>query len=267
LKNVVDQVADDLFESTKGAVEDAWPTVRHWLSVVMLAGWSAFWLLILGIGYLVGWPPMLFAPLIVLALTFTTVAYRRHRRKKRLAARAKVSLVARAQLRQLKLERPMQAALSAFDHHYARVHRQLSAPDLAQIDIGLKIEAELERARDLMFDLAVTESQLHEELNGLRGARSVSSVVSARDELRNQITGVGREADKVALDVQKIGERLGAMKQLSGGNEPAIKQRSLEDVLEDLDRTAAAYKEIDEDRLERMRAKAAQLARTAREGS
>lgn len=264
MKNVVDQVADDLYQTTKEVVEDTWPTVKSFISVLLLGGWSIFLVLLLGIGYLISWPPMVIAPTVLLALTFITVSYRRWAKQKRLAARARVSLVARAQHRGLRLERPMQAALTAFDHHSSRIQRQLAAPDLAQIDTGLKIEAEVERARDHIFELALTESQLRRELESLKGARNVASVSGAREELKSQLAGVAREADKVALDVQKISERLSAMKQLSGGSEPAVKQRSLDDVLEDLDRTAAAYKEIDEDRLQRMRAKAAALAENAR---
>src|SRR5262245_20838513 len=110
---------------------------------LLLSGWSIFWVLLFGIGWLVGYAPMMIAPAAVLALTFTTVTVTSYRKKKALEARARTSLVARAQRDRLKLERPMQAALSAFDHHYQRVHRQLQAPDLAQIEIGLKIEADI----------------------------------------------------------------------------------------------------------------------------
>lgn len=264
MRNVVDDVAEELFETTKGVVEDTWPTFKRWMKYLLLSGWSLFWLVILGIGYLVSWAPMMITPAVVLALTAVTVTYSSHKRKKALEARAKVSLVARSQRDRLKLDRPMQAALSAFDHHYGRVHRQLSAPGMNEIEIGLKVEADIERARDHLFDLAETESRLRLELNSLKGARNVPSVSAAREEIRQQIQSVQQQGDKVALDVQKLSERLGNMRVLSGGMEPAIKQRTLEDVMEDLDRTAAAYQEIDEDRLAKMRARAAQLAGDAR---
>jgi hypothetical protein len=257
-------VAEELFETTKGVVEETWPTFKRWLKYLLLSGWSVLWLLVLGIGWLVGSSTVMLVPGVVLGLTAVTVGYRSYAHKKRLESRARASLVARSQLNRLRLDRPMQAALSAFDHHYGRVQKQLAVPDLAEIDTGLKIEADIERARDHLYDLAETESRLREELASLKGARNVPSVSAAREEIRAQIVTVQKQGDKVALDVQKLSERLSTLRFLSSGSEPDAKQRTLEDVMEDLDRTAAAYQEIEEDRLAKMRARAAQLAGAAR---
>jgi hypothetical protein len=256
VRKVIDELAEEIYERSRDVAAETMPKVRRWLKFFLLMGWSFAWLALLVVGALLGYAPLVAVPAGIVAVTWLGAGVVHWRGRRRLRLLAEQSLLARAQLEGVNVGRRMAGALTAFDLQHRRVQELLKQPGLGGLEAALRIEADVSTARDLVFDLAKAEARLLKEFASLRGSRSVPSVEASRKELKAEIDATTAKADKVAGDVQRLAERLGNLRSLSGSADTAARERSLEDVLEDLDRTASAYREIDDDRIEAMRLRA-----------
>jgi len=161
--------------------------------------------------------------------------------------RARTSLVARARLENVSLNRAAEAVLGAFDHSYQRALRLLGAPELASLADAAR--RNVDRIRAQLYDVVALEMRMRRDAKTLRRLHRVSAVDSALGELDRQMQSLHTESDKMALDAQRIVDRLERVRRLASSETPAQSQEALTRVLADLDATATAYEEIERDRV------------------
>jgi hypothetical protein len=241
------KVVDALERAGRDLARNVWPGVRDFLETLLLFLWMGAWLTVAGLGHLFSIEPMVSWGLGVSAVSGVGFVAARTLRRRRLRREAATSLVARARLERLRLTAEMEAIFVAFDQGYRSVRAQLVGAGASQRELGLGVLKQIDESRDHVFSLAVREKELVREVAELRGHERTASIQGATLRLDERIRAVRREADDVAETVQKLSDRIGKLGDLSRGELPsAEQQRQLSALLEDLDRTEAAYREIDE---------------------
>jgi hypothetical protein len=175
-----------------------------------------------------------------------------------LKRRARRSLTARARLDGMSLNRDAEAVLGAFDHSYQRAVALLESPQLQGIEDDAR--RSLDRVRNQLYDVITAEMRLRRDAKGLRRLRGVDAVTHALTEAEQQMRALHDESDRIAQDAQRLADRLDRVRQLAAGPAPtADAHEGLSRVLEDLDRTATAYEEIERERLESAEARAQRM--------
>lgn len=157
--------------------------------------------------------------------------------KVRLKRAAEVKLLARAELDGLRIGKDAEAVLTAFDVCYVRALELLSAPDFTAVALDMKDD--LSRVREHLYEVVRREVDYRTGLRRLDHVKQVEAVRMIGDDSRATADRLAAEANRIATDTHKIVDRLGEVRRLSDGRE------TLDKVIEDLDRTARAYQEIE----------------------
>lgn len=157
--------------------------------------------------------------------------------KLRLRRAAEVKLLARAELDGLRIGKDAEAVLTAFDVCYVRALELLAAPDFTAV--ALDMRDDLSRVREHLYEVVRREVDYRSGLRRLDHVKQVEAVRLIGDDSRATADRLAAEANRIAADTHKIVDRLGEVRRLSDGRE------TLDKVIEDLDRTARAYQEIE----------------------
>ncbi|MCK6545813.1 hypothetical protein L6R52_08090 [Myxococcota bacterium] len=240
-------MVDALERAGRDLARNVWPGVRDFLETLLLFLWTGAWLTVAGLGHLFSIDAMVTWGIGVAAVSGAGFVTARVLRRRRMRREAATSLVARARLERLRLSSEMEAIFVAFDQGYRSVRAQLVGAGASQRELGTNVLKQIDESRDHVFSLAVRERELVRELDELRRHDRTAAIQGATVRLDERIRDLRREADDVADTVQKLSDRIGKLGDLSRGELPsAEQQRQLTALLEDLDRTEAAYREIDE---------------------
>ncbi|MFO0725144.1 MAG: hypothetical protein U1E65_15290 [Myxococcota bacterium] len=167
-------------------------------------------------------------------VAFVIAGRARHHRLVRAAERR---LVARAELEGVRLHRSAEAVLTAFDLSYERALDMLASGELKTV--ASDVRTDLDRVREHLFDVIRRESEAQVALRKLDRVRQVASVQEIVKDSRASADRLAEEANQITADTHRLVDRLSEVRRLSSGKE------SLDRVLEDLDRTARAYQEIE----------------------
>lgn len=237
-RSLVEEWEDKLDVTARGIASGA----RKLVLTLLLLGWSGFWAVLTLIGWIFSLPALLTTGGAVLSATFVGVLVTRAVRRRRLAERAESELIARAELDRLALDRPLGAILGDFDVSYRRARQMLETSEM--IDEGLAVEAgvDLERVREHLYDVARRSAATRADLRSLERARSKSDTVA---ELRRELAERHAEAEQIAKDCFQLSKRLTEIRAMGVGQNDASTGRALEQVIQELDRTSAAYREIE----------------------
>lgn len=227
---------------------------------LLLGSWLVGWGGLALFGYAFGLPTLLYFGLGVAGLTVAGVSARRFSRRRRLRLEARDSLVAKAELEGLHLDRETASVLGLFDLAYKSARERLSDPDVLRADLGIDVLANLERAREHLFRLTTVEIKLRQDLRRMTELGASSPVAAALDETRKQIADIDREANAIVGDAQKLSSRITEVHRLIGSGQKSEETRGrLQDALRELDITASAYKEIDDSTVEAAQRRVEQL--------
>lgn len=223
-------------------------TVLLWL---LFSGWSLLWGTVAAVGWAADLGGLLKAGLGVLGATFAGILGYRFTARRRLKAMAQSSLVAKAKLEGLELDRETESILRLFDLAHAGVQQRLGQGSLGEIELETTVAANMDRAREHLYRLSAAEASLRRDLRTLETMRTMDPVSTAVASTRRQIEQIDREARDIVRDAQKVSERLGEVRRLlDGPSAGAETKRQLEEAVAELDATAAAYREIDATSLE-----------------
>lgn len=257
------EILDELEDRLGDVAQSAWSGAKSVFLFLFLGGWSSLWGLVLLLSWAFGWATGMALGGGILAATLLTVVGTRLWRRWQLAQRAEQELVARARLEGLKLDRNVEEVLQTFDVTYRRARAMLE--DARERDPPLATDAELrlDNVREKLFAVAKAKTELLRDLRKLGRRARLEVVRETIEEARDDITARQREAEAIAADAHRLTERLSEVRKLSAGTEEATDDTGLKDVLEELDRTAKAYKEIDEVENETRRKLAEMRARQA----
>jgi len=250
-------------ERAEDIAREAFGKVRDVLFWILFWSWTLGWLAIGGLGSVIGSPDVFHAGMAMAAGSAVVLGGGRLTRRLVLTSRAKTSLIARARLESLRLNRDAEAVLGAFDHSYERALGLLGAPEIA----GVAAEARHNRGRvrEQIYDLISTEMRLRLDAKKLRRLRTVGAVSSALGDAEQQMRALHNESDTIAQDTQRLADRLDRVRQLAAGPSRSTEaQDGIARVLEDLDQTASAYEEIERERLESDEARAERLLKARR---
>jgi methyl-accepting chemotaxis protein len=239
-------VSDKIEEKIEDAAHVLWEGARSIVAIAAFGGWMAIWLLLVLIGWLFSFPTLLMVSSGMVALTLTALGVQRTVRRRKLEKRAERELVARAQLTGLRLDRNMDSVLRGFDLSYRNVREVIEQNDRIEETLAVDAAVDLERVREHLFDLAKGKSRIVRDLKALGRSTRVESVAATADDLKRRAADHQRQAEQIAKDVQQLSERLHELSRLAAGQSRAGEGGELAKVLSDLDRTAAAYREIEE---------------------
>lgn len=242
---------------------NVWPPLKDLLETLGFLAWTGIWAAVAGVGWLFSYAPMINTGLAMIALSLLGAGVVRFRRRRRLRKAARTSLVARARLDRLRLPSEIEAVLAAFDLSFRNITQELSLSPQAGGELAASILRELERAQGRMYEIARQQVRVRADLAELERLDAVRSVAATAAELRAEQAQLGEEADLLATNAQRLQERVASVRRISAGSsmesEPA--RAALEQVLEDLERTEAAYREIDAGDLKQREARAREQAR------
>jgi hypothetical protein len=234
--------------------------VGRFVKGLLFAGWLLGWGAVAAIGWAASIQWMLGAGIGIAGASVLGLIGQRAARKSRLQRLAKTSLVAKAELEGLRLDRETSSVLGLFDLAYQSAMDRLADPEVLRADLGIDVMSNLDRARDHLYKLTSVEVKLRLDLRQMTALASSSSVASAADELRAQIAEIDREANSIAGDAQKLSARVTEVHRLIGSGQKTEETRGrLQDALRELDVTASAYKEIDDSSLEAAQRRVQQL--------
>lgn len=249
-------------ERAEDIAREAFGKVQSIIFWILTSVWTVGWVVVAALGQALEVAFMTELGLGVLGATAVTWIGARTARRLVLGRRARTSLRARARLERLLLNRDADAVLGAFDHSYQRALALLESPQLS--GIASDARRNLGRVRDQIYDVVSTEMRLRREAKSLRRLRAVGAVHSALGEAEEQMRALHQESDRIAQDTQRLADRLDRVRQLAAGPAPAVEANDgLERVLQDLDRTATAYEEIERERLESAEARAERMQRAS----
>ncbi len=227
---------------------------------IVFAGWLLGWGAVTLIGWAMGAPWIMGTGVAVAGASVAGVFAQRVAKRNRLKRLAATSLVAKAELDGLRLNRETESVLGLFDLAYQSAMDRLADPEVLRADLGIDVMSNLDRARDHLYKLTSVEVKLRKDLRTMTELANSSSVATAAEELRNQIAEIDREAGSIADDAQKLSARITEVHRLIGAGQRTEETRGrLQDALRDLDITASAYKEIDDSSLEAARRRVEQL--------
>ena len=229
-------------EGARDLVDTLIDRTRIVVTGILLGAWSLLWLAVLGLGWALDVPLAVQVSAGVVGATWAGVALTRAVRRRRLVKDARWSLIARARLAKLGLGRQMLQLVHAFDLASSSVQELLAAPEIAAQ--AERHEATFDAVRDRLFQLIQDEGRLRAAARGLRQRHALDATRTAAADLERDLSRVRDEADRITVQAQQFAARLGEIRVLAigdSGHPPA----NLEDALVELDRTAAAYREID----------------------
>lgn len=250
-------------ERAEDIAREAFGKVGNVLFWILFWVWTVAWGAIAGVGALLEVPMAFQIGVGVAGGSAVVLGGGRLVRRWMLKSQAKTSLLARARLEGLRLNRDAEAVLGAFDHSYQRALGLLAMPDLAAM--GTEARHNLDRVRAQIYDLVSTEMRLRLDAKKLRKLRTVGAVSSVLDDAQQQMRALHVESDKIAQDTQRLADRLDRVRQLSAGpTRGSEASEGIARVLEDLDHTASAYEEIERERLESAEERAERLLRARR---
>jgi hypothetical protein len=234
-----------MFEDLERFLAEAWTKVRGVLLVLAVSGWSILWLLVLGFGWLFSIEALIGVSIGMLGLTgggVVTMQALGRRARRRLARR---SLVARADLERLRLAPELRATLESFDVSHKNVRGLLEDPAIDGASLRPTLAENVSAARERLYQITREENELRADLARLQRVQSTGAVGATIEETRARIQRLQREAEQIAVDMQKLSSRLGEVRALANDTDrTAPEQAALEKAIEDADRIAAAYREI-----------------------
>ena len=171
---------------------------------------------------------------------------KRGARRAKLRARAKQELVARARFDALRIDRNVEEVFEAFDRTYERIGRDLV--DVRGVDAGLasRVSEQLDATRERLYATARSKSLILRDLRRYGSRARTRAVKSAAQSARDDATLRQAEIERMLGDVDRLAGRLQEVMLLnSGSRADKAAGRELEGVMSDLDRTVAAYEQID----------------------
>ncbi len=249
-------------ERAEDIAREAFGKMQSVIFWILSGVWTLAWLVVAGMGAALDSPALTEVGLTVLGASAVLWIGARTARRLVLGRRARTSLRARARLERMALNRDADGVLGAFDHSYQRALALLDSPQLSGVADDAR--RNLGRVRDQIYDVVSTEMRLRREAKSLRRLRAVGAVHSALGEAEEQMRALHQESDRIAQDTQRLADRLDRVRQLAAGPAPAAEANDgLERVLQDLDRTATAYEEIERERLESAEERAERRQRAA----
>lgn len=260
-----DRIEDRIEDVARTVVKGA-GDVLAW---VAFSAWMAIWLLVALVGWIFTLPTVTAIGASVAAATILIGLIRRSVKRRRLERRAEKELIARAQLERVKIDRDLQDTLRAFDLAYKRVTEILEAGDRVEETLAVEAAVDLERVRNHLFEVARVKTSLIADLKALGRSSRVGAVSNAIDDLRARISDRQREAERITRDTQQLAQRLVEVSALAPKSLAAEQPHNeLSKILGELDRTAKAYKEIEEAETEAVRKlRAARALRNASSSS
>jgi hypothetical protein len=209
----------------------------------IFSSWLFIWLLVAVGGWALGVPVLLEAGLGVAGASTVILGASRFRRRRRLARAARWSALARARLERVGLGREIEAVLRAYDLAAERCRLALEQPELkAQANLRVVFERSLDR----LVELAREDGRLRGAMRRMRRIDDLGSTRAALDDAEKALAKVRSEADAIAQDAQRVGERLTDLTQLGAGETELSAGQSLAESVTELDRTRAAYRELEE---------------------
>lgn len=236
-----------LEDQLEDAARNVWEGARSVLQILLLAGWSGLWLLLLLIGSGLGLVGLQWASAGVLVATALGVFARHVVRRRRLEAKAGRELLARAQLENIRLDRNMADVLRAFDLSYGEATYLLETHALLDEGIRSNARRDLDRIREHLWSAAVDKTVILRNLRRMGRGSEVGAVRAALEDARDAATQRQRQAEQILSDARALNGRLLELRQLSSGEGRAVEQArgELREVISELDRTAQAYQEIE----------------------
>jgi hypothetical protein len=106
-----------------------------------------------------------------------------------------------------------------------------------------------ERSLDRLMELAREDGRLRGAVRRLRRIDDLGSTRAALDDSEKALGRIRTEADAIAIDAQRVGERLTELVQLGAvDTEQLSAGQSLSESVAELDRTRAAYRELEQGR-------------------
>lgn len=239
-------MVDDLEGRIEFAASGIWDRIKSVFAVLFLTGWTLGWAFLLLMGYLFGAPTLMAVSGGAIGVGFLIGLVRRLTRRRRLERRAEDELIAKAKLEGVKLDRNIYAVLQAFDACYVQIKSTLEEPELAEDTVAVDAAVDLEAVRDRLFHTAETKAVMLRELRKLGRGSSSSVVKGSIEDAKRAVEDRQREAENITRDAQQLLKRLEEVRRLTAGPNKAEARGQLEAVLTELDRTANAYKEIEE---------------------
>lgn len=243
-------MSDRIGERIEQEIEDAAHTLLSGASRVLvlaaLIAWLGLWGLVGVIGLVFDLPTVATVGASAMGCTLIAWLARRVVKKRRLEGRARRELVARCALEGLRIDRELEGALRAFDLSYRRASEILESDSRIEEDLAVSAAVDLEHLRDHVFRLAREKCDLTRDLKGLGRPSRVAAVSTALEELRAQIRVRQGEAERIANDVHQLAVRLREVRALAPSAAGEESSGELSRIFEELDRTAAAYREIEE---------------------
>jgi hypothetical protein len=218
-------------------------SAKSTILALLLAGWSGLWLLVLVGGLAFAVQALIVAGGGVLAATWGSLGLRALLGRRRLVRRARRELMAQLRLegRHRALDAELRATLTAFDATYARALGLLEAGPLLDSRLMTSAQTELERVRARVHAAAVGKVEQLAHLGRLSTDGHRPAVAQALEDARRAAREHQAEADELLGTTRDLAERLAEVRRLARPDGRA----ALVDVLEALDRTRSAYREIE----------------------
>ncbi len=239
-------MAKDLEKIKRRVTKGLWGA----LSLMLLAGWTAWWGMVAFIGFLVpdSWVASSdffgFLGLFFVAGGFTTYFGSSFLARSRLRARAATSLTARAELDRLSLTDGMAANFHVFDDAWQQLQAVLDDPSLPQADRSAEVTAQLSAARDQLYGLARRHDEARKEIHQLRLYSQTPLIEASREEKSTELTRLEVEAEAIVVETRKLAATAEQVRQLTG-DRSAETTASLKDAVSQFNLTLAAYREVE----------------------